>query len=128
MSADEKEDRIVAFSTGQTRVLLSKSSITGFGLNWQHCARQAFIGLSFSYESYYQAVRRCWRFGQKRPVHVHIAMADTEKAIWDVVSRKADCHDAMKGEMRAAMARACKTHIQKSYDAQLPITVPGWMQ
>ena len=53
----------------------------------------AFVGLSFSYESYYQAIRRCWRFGQKREVHVHVACADTEESIWQTVSRKAEWPD-----------------------------------
>lgn len=106
MSADVKEERIVGFSIGDIRVLVTKPSIAGFGLNWQHCARQAFVGLSFSYESFYQAIRRSYRFGQKRDVHVHVAMADTEKAIWDVVSRKAEDHDRMKSAMRQSMARA----------------------
>lgn len=109
MSADVKEERIIAFSTGQSRIIVTKPSIAGFGLNWQHCARQAFVGLSFSYESFYQAIRRSYRFGQTRPVHIHVAMADTEKAIWDVVSRKAEDHDRMKSAMRTSMARATKS-------------------
>ncbi|HWE98852.1 MAG TPA: helicase-related protein [Caulobacteraceae bacterium] len=102
----QKENRLAAFASGQTRILISKPSVCGYGLNWQHCARQAFVGLSFSYESFYQAVRRCWRFGQKRPVHVHVACADTEEAIWNVISRKSGDHDEMKSQMTAAMKRA----------------------
>lgn len=113
---------------GRERVLITKPSIAGFGLNWQHCARQAFVGLSFSYEAYYQAVRRCWRFGQSRPVHVHVAMADTEKAIFDAVTRKADDHAAMKAEMRAAMRRAVLTvERQRPYDAGRTMEVPSWL-
>lgn len=128
MTPDEKEDRLTAFSTGQARVIISKPSICGFGLNWQHCARMAFVGLSFSYESYYQAVRRCWRFGQTRSVQVHIACADTEAAIWNVVSRKAGDHDAMKSEMAAAMRRAVR--IEREQAAYLPrqtINLPEWI-
>lgn len=129
MAADVKEERIVAFSTGQCRVLVTKPSIAGFGLNWQHCARQAFVGLSFSYESFYQAVRRSYRFGQTRPVHVHVAMADTEKAIWDVVSRKADDHTTMKTAMRSSMARATqRTHARAPYQPMCNVRVPSWMQ
>jgi hypothetical protein len=129
MKPDQKEDRLVAFSEGRERVMITKPSIAGFGLNWQHCARMAFVGLSFSYEAYYQAVRRCWRFGQSRPVHVHVAMADTEKAIFDAVSRKAADHDAMKNEMRAAMGRAALTVArQRPYEAARAMEVPSWLQ
>lgn len=62
---DEKESRLRAFSRGEARVLVSKPSIAGWGMNWQHCAHVAFCGSSHSWESYYQAIRRCWRFGQK---------------------------------------------------------------
>lgn len=129
MKPDVKEERLVAFSLGKQRVIVTKPSIAGFGLNWQHCARQAFVGLSFSYESFYQAIRRSWRFGQTRPVHVHVAMADTEKAIWDVVSRKSGDHDRMKNEMRASMARAINTQdARKPYVASKNVIIPNWIK
>jgi hypothetical protein len=128
MSAEVKEERLTAFGTGQTRILITKPSVAGFGLNWQHCARMAFVGLSFSYESFYQAVRRCWRFGQKRSVHVHVACADTEEAIWSVVSRKAGDHEAMKREMVAAMQRAVVTHSESQiYQPQKKLILPNWI-
>jgi hypothetical protein len=96
------------------RVLITKPSIAGYGLNWQHCARMAFAGLSFSYENYYQAIRRCWRFGQTRPVEVHIAMADTEAAIKRVIDRKAGDHGAMKREMAVAMRAAHNRSMRKT--------------
>lgn len=128
-SAEVKEERISAFLSGEARVLLSKPSICGWGLNFQHCARIAFAGLSFSYESYYQAVRRCWRFGQRRPVHVHVAMADTERAIWDVVSRKQGDHDAMKIEMALAMKRAARSsRVLEDYAPAQPIQLPSFLR
>lgn len=127
MTPEEKEERLSAFSTGDVKVLISKPSICGFGLNWQHCARMAFVGLSFSYESFYQAVRRCWRFGQSRPVDVHIACADTEEAIWNVVSRKAGDHDAMKVEMISAMKRAAQVVRAVTYAPTKSLTLPHWM-
>jgi hypothetical protein len=127
MKADVKEDRLVAFSEGRERILITKPSIAGFGLNWQHCARMAFVGMSFSYESYYQAVRRCWRFGQSRPVHVHVAMADTEKAIFDTVARKSKDHSTMKTAMTAAMRRAMRSDSRKPYDASAGMTLPEWL-
>jgi hypothetical protein len=101
-----KEDAVLGFLDGSVRVLISKSSIYGFGLNLQNCARMAFVGRSFSYESYYQAVRRCWRFGQTRPVEVHLIVAEGEDQIGRVIDRKAGDHSRMKTEMTTAMARA----------------------
>jgi hypothetical protein len=106
MKPEQKEERLVAFGAGDIRVLVSKPRICGYGLNWQHCARMAFVGMSYSYEAYYQAVRRCWRFGQTRPVEVHIALADTERPIFDAVRLKAAAHEMMKAEMVSAMRRA----------------------
>nr|USU32949.1 DEAD/DEAH box helicase [Methylobacterium sp. OTU13CASTA1] len=128
MRPEVKEERLDAFSQGRIRILISKPSVAGFGLNWQHCARMAFVGLSFSYEAYYQAVRRCWRFGQTRPVHVHVACADTEAAIGNVVARKANDHEAMKREMTAAMARASRTSaVLEDYRPALKTALPAWM-
>jgi glutamine synthetase len=74
--------------------LVSKPSICGFGLNWQHSARMAFVGVTDSFESYYQAVRRCWRFGQKRDVHVHVFASSAEGAVVANLRRKE--RDAME--------------------------------
>ena len=128
MTADEKEERLSAFSSGAIKYLVTKASIAGFGLNWQHCARTVFAGMSFSYESFYQAVRRHWRFRQSRDVHCHIVMADTEEAIWNVVSRKSGDHDAMKSEMMAAMSRAHRSErAVHLYAPQQHAVIPQWM-
>lgn len=128
MSPEVKEANLTMFSTGQVRVIITKPSIAGFGLNWQHSARMAFVGLSFSYESFYQAIRRCWRFGQTRAVNVHVACADTEESIWQIVSRKAGDHDAMKLEMTAAMARAARiVPEQAPYQPAKPLALPKWL-
>jgi hypothetical protein len=123
--SDEKESKLVAFSTGQARIIITKPSIAGYGLNWQHCQRCAFVGISFSYESYYQAVRRFWRFGQQRPVQVHIALAETEGVIWQTIQRKARDHETMKRAMSEAMHRAierreCRTAYRPTQRAKLP--------
>ncbi len=87
-----------------------------------------FAGLSFSYEAYYQAIRRCWRFRQAREVHVHVVCADTEAAIWDVVSRKAGDHDMMKAEMALAMRRAAKVHrVLSPYEPAEEVRLPAWL-
>lgn len=128
MKIDQKEERLAAFSRGEINRLLTKPGIAGYGLNWQHCARMAFCGISFSYESFYQAVRRCWRFRQARPVQVHIVCADTEAAIWDVVSRKAGDHDAMKAEMTAAMKRAAVgADALLTYSPNMEARLPAWL-
>jgi superfamily II DNA or RNA helicase len=94
---DEKERGILAFSNGEKRVVISKASMTGFGLNWQHCAHMAFVGLSDSWEQFYQAIRRCYRFGQIREVSAHVIIADTEGAVLKNIKDK----DAAAGEMAA---------------------------
>lgn len=128
MTPLQKEARLDAFSRGDLRVLITKPSIAGYGLNWQQCARMAFAGLSFSYENYYQAIRRCWRFGQSREVEVHIAMADTEAAIKRVIDRKAGDHAAMKREMQHAMRGAHQAHVRKtSYQPTQEAGLPAWL-
>lgn len=85
---EKKEAAMLAFARGEIRVLISKPSICGFGMNWQHCHQMAFVGLSDSWEQYYQAVRRCWRFGQTEAVTVHCITAETEGAVVSNIRRK----------------------------------------
>ena len=128
MKPELKEERLNDFTLGKIRVLVSKPSIAGFGLNWQHCARTAFVGLSFSYEMFYQAVRRFWRFGQTRPVECHIAMADTETAIWQTIQRKQKDHETMKAEMFEAMRREVIVKgVKNPYEAKQVATLPLWL-
>ncbi|MCA8976115.1 MAG: helicase [Planctomycetes bacterium] len=81
LTPDRKVEIIEAFVAGEIRVLVSKPSIAGFGLNLQHAAEQVFVGLGDSYEAYYQAIRRSWRFGQTRPVDVHVVVSDLESEV-----------------------------------------------
>ena len=83
-----KERALLDFSEGRVRVLVSKASICGFGMNWQHCARVAFVGLSFSFEQYFQAIRRCWRFGQTRPVECSVITSSAEGRVVAAIERK----------------------------------------
>lgn len=85
---ETKAEQLMSFAHGEFRVLITKPSIAGMGLNFQHASHMAFTGLSDSYEAYYQAVRRCWRFGQKRPVHVHIIVSELEQQIVANVQHK----------------------------------------
>jgi superfamily II DNA or RNA helicase len=128
MDADLKEELLDSFSKGETRVLLTKPKLAGMGLNWQHCHTTVFCGVSHSYESFYQAVRRFWRFGQRRPVTAHIVLSDTEAEIAAVVDRKAGDHDRMKREMAAAMMRAVRSHeILEPYQPTMQATLPAWL-
>ena len=94
------------FADGATRVLITKPSIAAFGLNWQHCARMAFVGLSDSYETYYQSIRRCWRYGQTRPVDAHIVLSRLESQIATNVRRKETQARAFTAELVDAMRAA----------------------
>jgi superfamily II DNA or RNA helicase len=88
LSADEKARLLRGFSKGEIRVLVTKPSIASMGLNWQHCARMVFVGLSDSYEAYYQCMRRCYRYGQTRVVNAHIVLSELEEQIAANVWRK----------------------------------------
>lgn len=103
MKPETKEDLLNGFSTGQFNTLITKPKVAGFGLNWQHCNHTIFAGVSYSYESYYQAVRRFYRFGQTKPVNVDVVMCDTEANMWQSVQRKMRDHENMKEQMAKAM-------------------------
>ena len=103
-SIQSKEAGIAAFTAGRARVIITKPSICGMGLNWQHCHNVAFIGLSYSFEEFYQALRRSYRFGQKNQVNAHVVQATTEGAILRTIQRKIEQHETMQREMLQAAA------------------------
>jgi len=102
-----KVDRLLGFKAGNPPIMISKPSIAGHGMNWQHCCRMAFVGLTDSFEQVYQAIRRCWRFGQTRSVHVHMVASELEGAVVANLRRKEMDYDkmldAMSGHMRDLM-------------------------
>lgn len=106
-SVEHKEDAMLGFADGRYRVIVTKPSICGFGMNWQHCADMCFVGLSNSYEQYYQAIRRCYRFGQLDEVSVHIVTSDIEAGVVRNVMRKKGEAEEMEQQMvrRAASIR-----------------------
>lgn len=106
MTPEEKADRLLGFADGDFRVLITKPSMASLGLNWQHCARMAFVGLNDSYESYYQAIRRCHRYGQTRRVHAHVVVSALESQIADNVARKEREADRTHSALIAEMQRA----------------------
>lgn len=132
-SIDEKESRLRAFSAGTTRVMVTKPSIAGFGLNWQHCARVAFVGVTDSWEAYYQAVRRCWRFGQKQNVQVHIFSSEMEGAVVANLARKESDAAKMAAELSAMTAEAVRETVAGSkrstnaYNPTQEMEIPSWL-
>lgn len=98
-----KHERLRAFGTGHKRILITKPEIAGFGLNYQHCAHQILAGVSFSFERFYQAVRRSYRFGQSRDVNVHLVYAETEGNVVQILKDKQAEFKSMQAEMSAAM-------------------------
>jgi hypothetical protein len=128
MSPEEKAKRLLRF-TDEGGVIVTKPKIAGMGLNWQHCARMAFVGGSYSYEAFYQTVRRAWRFGQTRPVDAHIVMATTEAAMWTAIQRKASGHERMKEKMFTASRRAAASHISgTAYVPTHSARLPTWLR
>ena len=129
-----KEQRLADFSAGRFRVLVSKPSICGFGLNWQHAARMAFVGVTDSFESYYQAVRRCWRFGQRRDVHVHVFASSAEGAVVANLKRKERdatlMAESLSAETRDAVMRevtGSKRHTN-IHNAAQRVVVPHFLR
>jgi hypothetical protein len=119
-SAEHKKNAMLGFSKGEIKILVTKPSIAGFGMNWQSCADMIFTGLSDSYEQYYQAVRRCYRFGQTRPVNVHIVISAKEGCVKENIERKTQ--DALK--MQRAMIELTKEITKKELQSTKRITTP----
>jgi superfamily II DNA or RNA helicase len=134
MTLSEKEKRVMAFTKGEARVLVSKASICGFGMNWQHCQNMVFAGLDDSFEAFYQAVRRCWRFGQTKQVNVHIITADTEGAVKENIARKQRQADEMSEKMVGYMRELTKRQIigaasnTETYNPTMPMILPAWLK
>jgi len=104
-SPQEKADALLGFADGDIQHLVVKPQVAAFGLNWQHCARMAFVGLSDSYETYYQSIRRCYRYGQVRIVQAHIVLSDLESQIAANVARKEREASDVTGSLVAEMQR-----------------------
>lgn len=133
-SIDVKESRLEGFAAGQHRVLVSKSSIAGFGCNWQHCARIAYVGITDSYESFYQSLRRCYRFGQKREVHAHVIASDIEGAVLANLRRKEADASEMSEQLSAKTRSAVMAHVfgnittTNEYAPVKALRIPAWLK
>jgi len=123
-SDDDKESRLIAFAEGNLRVLVTKPKIGAWGLNLQRCAHVTFFP-SHSYEQYYQGVRRCWRFGQTRPVRVDMVSTEGERGVMDNLLRKAAAADKMFSSLVSEMGYALK--IQRSTYESKETEVPSWL-
>lgn len=119
-----KEERFLAFSRGDARVLVTKPKIGAWGLNWQHCAHITYFP-SHSFEQYYQAVRRCWRFGQEREVRVDLVMTQGELAVMANLQRKAEQAAAMFSRLVAEMNHAMSLNQRTRFDHQTHL--PVWL-
>jgi hypothetical protein len=123
-SVDQKEEALIGFGRGDIRVLVTKPKIGAWGLNWQHCNRMAFFP-SHSYEQYYQAVRRSWRFGQTRPVTVDIVTTEGGENALKNLERKAEQASKMFEALVAHMNDALS--IRRTEDYTTKVEVPAWV-
>ncbi len=130
-TSDFKERSLNAFASGDLRVLVSKPSIAGFGMNFQRCHNVLFVGLSDSYESFYQAIRRCWRFGQTSAVHCHVIRSDSDGAVVQNISRKerqaADMFEEIVKAYSAHMSIGQSTRNEMEYAPAMPVRWPQWL-
>ena len=130
---DKKAAAALRFASGETRVLVSKPSIYGFGMNWQNCHNIIFCGISDSFEQYYQAIRRCWRYGQKQDVNVHIIISDREMNILDNIKQKQKQMEELQSHMISLMKEVTMrelkrtTRITEEYKPQISMEVPAWI-
>ena len=126
-----KEERLRMFSDGECRVIITKAEVGGFGLNWQHCHKTTWFA-GYSYERWYQAVRRLWRFGQLLPVEAHVVRTDREESIVEAVRRKQEQHQEMQREMSGRMKDGMLEELGigktlRAYSPSMNVKIPNWL-
>jgi superfamily II DNA or RNA helicase len=132
MTAEQKEAAMSAFAHGRARVIVSKTAICGFGMNWQHCHKMAFVGVTDSWERYHQGVRRIYRFGQDEICNIHVFSSEMEGAVIDNLKRKEESAAIMAEELSretAAMVRAEIRGQSRQTDEYFPrvdMLIPNW--
>ncbi len=130
---EHKTKALIGFATGDVKKLISKPKIAGFGMNFQNTNNCIFVGLSDSWESFYQAIRRQWRFGQTEKVNVYIVSADTEGAVVENIKRKDAQHNQLMSEMMGHMRELTQKNVlgavveKSTYDRQEKIIIPEWL-
>lgn len=128
-----KEERLLGFSDGKYKKLVSKPKIAGFGMNWQHANKMAFVGATYSFEQFYQSVRRQWRFGQTKPVEVRVYMTDEEVGIHAAMMIKMEQDKTMRREMIKVMSEAMNKEIhgaianKTEYKPQMKVSIPSFL-
>ena len=133
-SIEHKETAMIDFQNDQIKCLVTKPSIAGFGMNWQNCSNMAFVGLSDSYEQYYQAIRRCWRFGQEKPVHAHIVIGEREGNVVANIQRKERDMNSMFQGMIRNMSEMVQEEIfgrestRTDYHPTMEMKLPDFLQ
>ena len=131
---EHKVNTMNGFTVGEVRSLVSKPKIAGWGMNWQNCNTMIFVGLSDSFEAFYQAVRRCWRFGQKKPVDVHIIISQADGCVKDNIERKQADAERMKNELiqftKDILTAEIRhtTRITESYMPTEIMILPNWLR
>lgn len=131
-SIKEKERKLSAFSDGKAWIMITKPDIAGYGLNWQHCNNQVFVGVTYSFEKTYQALRRSWRFGQSRDVHAWMISAESEGDIVKVLEVKQAAHSEMQRAMNLAMrenglAQATDRRAARIHKSNTRMEIPSWL-
>lgn len=127
-----KSDAILGFTDGEIKSLVTKASIAGYGINWQNCHNMIFTGLSDSFESFYQAVRRCWRFGQDKEVNVYIIISAKEGCVKENIERKQADFDAMRDAMIDLTKEITKNELRRTcrivtpYEPHVKMELPDW--
>lgn len=130
---EEKERLEKEWREGNINILVTKPKIFGFGLNWQHCSDIIFYGLSDSFESYYQAIRRCWRFGQTKEVNVYIITSKQESGIVSNIEKKEKFYKDMMEEVVKITADIVKQNLQgdlkviETYNPKIRMVLPKWI-
>lgn len=127
-----KSDTMLEFSKGDLKCLISKPRLCGFGMNWQNCHNMIFTGLSDSYEQFYQALRRCWRFGQNEPVNVYIIISAKEGCVKENIERKQTDFLKMQSEMTELTKEITKKELRSTcristpYEPHIKMELPKW--
>lgn len=131
---EHKETAGIDFANGNIKALVSKPSIYGFGMNWQNCNNIVFCGLSDSYEKFYQAVRRCWRFGQEKEVNVHIIISEKEMNVLENIKRKERQEKEASDNIIRLMKETTLAEIRNTtknieiYKPEEKILIPDWIK
>lgn len=132
-TAEHKEYGLLGFARNEVDILVSKPSICGFGMNWQNCNNMIFCGINDSFEQFYQAIRRCWRFGQEKEVNVYVVIGAKEENILNNIIEKQKNHDLLRQKMIKIMSSIltseikCLSYKTDNYNANQEMIIPLWL-